>query len=64
MMCLFINLFINRVQTVLGIHRVDYMMAYRKQAEATLLALKQTEVNTIAASQGSIAQGGIQDYHQ
>jgi hypothetical protein len=40
------------------------MMDYGKDTTVPTLAIKQTEVNTIAASLATIGQGGIQDYHQ
>jgi hypothetical protein len=59
------------MQTVLGIHRVDYMMNYREgvssegvSSESSLLTVKQTEVNTTAASVAMMTLGRMQDYHQ
>ena len=51
-------------QTVISIHRADYMMDYRKgvASEGPILTTKQTEVNPFAV--GIIAHEPIQDFHE
>ncbi len=53
-------------KTVLGIHRADYLLDYRKGTSQMdcQLGIKQVEVNTVSASFGGVSQGQIQNFHQ
>lgn len=51
-------------KTVLGIHRSDYLLDYKKNgSDKSCLGIKQVEINTIGASLGGLNQGAIQNFH-